>query len=250
MSKNRMINTKFWSDGWIINLEPLERYLYLYFLTNEHTNICGIYELPVGVISRESGLKNEEIIKILKRLEEKIDYLNGWICIKNFQKHQKASGNIKLGIEKGMSEVPEEILAGLREKSDTPSSDPDTAGTQPVILKEKLKGKEKLNLNLNLKLKRKESELSELSPSQVSKDFFQNPEEIIKGLLEKGLPEPAVRKEIAKFVSYWTEPNKSGTKQRWELQKTFEVKRRLTTWFGNIREFQNNSNVPKAVRIS
>lgn len=42
-----------------------------------------------------------------------------------------------------------------------------------------------------------------------------------------------IRKEFEKFLLYWTEPNKSGTKQRWELQQTFDVKRRLVTWLSN-----------------
>lgn len=44
-----------------------------------------------------------------------------------------------------------------------------------------------------------------------------------------------VEREFKKFHIYWTELNPSGKKQRWELQKTFEVKRRLLTWFTNVR---------------
>ena len=118
MAKNRMINTKFWSDGWIINLDPLERYLYLYFLTNEHTNICGIYELPLRIIGRESGIEDEMVTKMLKKMSEKITYIDGWIQIKNFLKHQKTSGNVKLGIENGLKEVPPQILAKLKDNLD------------------------------------------------------------------------------------------------------------------------------------
>ena len=32
------------------------------------------------------------------------------------------------------------------------------------------------------------------------------------------------------FITYWTEPNRSKTKMRFELQKTWETKRRLKTW--------------------
>lgn len=117
MSKNRMINTKFWSDGWIINLDPLERYLFIYFLTNEHTNICGIYELPIRVIARESGIDDEMIRKMLKKLSDKILYIDGWIYIKNFLKHQKSSGNIKVGIENGLKEVPKEIMDKINKVS-------------------------------------------------------------------------------------------------------------------------------------
>ena len=35
------------------------------------------------------------------------------------------------------------------------------------------------------------------------------------------------------FFSYWTEPNKSGTRMRWELEKTWDVNRRLKRWTNN-----------------
>ena len=38
---------------------------------------------------------------------------------------------------------------------------------------------------------------------------------------------------IYEFVSYWTEPNKSKTKMRFELEKTWDTKRRLQTWLFN-----------------
>lgn len=41
------------------------------------------------------------------------------------------------------------------------------------------------------------------------------------------------------FVDYWTEPNKSKTKLRYELQKTFDVSRRLKTWAKNDNKFNN-----------
>lgn len=41
----------------------------------------------------------------------------------------------------------------------------------------------------------------------------------------------AIWHEIKEFSRYWTELNQTGTKQRWQLQKTFEVERRLVTWF-------------------
>ena len=35
------------------------------------------------------------------------------------------------------------------------------------------------------------------------------------------------------FIAYWTEPNKSGTKMRFEMEKTWELKRRLSRWASN-----------------
>ena len=34
----------------------------------------------------------------------------------------------------------------------------------------------------------------------------------------------------AEFIDYWTEPNRSKTKLRYELEKTFDIARRLKTW--------------------
>jgi hypothetical protein len=49
-------------------------------------------------------------------------------------------------------------------------------------------------------------------------------------------------KMLNNFISYWTEKNKSKTKMRFELEKTFEVSRRLVTWANRDNEF-NKSDV-------
>lgn len=38
------------------------------------------------------------------------------------------------------------------------------------------------------------------------------------------------REMIRQFYDYWTEPNKSRTKMRYELERTWDTKRRLNTW--------------------
>lgn len=38
------------------------------------------------------------------------------------------------------------------------------------------------------------------------------------------------RQTIRDFFDYWSEPNRSKTKMRFELEKTWDVKRRLNTW--------------------
>jgi hypothetical protein len=42
---------------------------------------------------------------------------------------------------------------------------------------------------------------------------------------------------INSFYSYWSELNKSETKMRFELQKTWELKKRLVTWAKNENNF-------------
>ena len=47
------------------------------------------------------------------------------------------------------------------------------------------------------------------------------------------------------FISYWTEKNKSKTKMRFELQKTWDTKRRLETWNKNKDKFGAKSETSK-----
>ena len=77
----------------------------------------------------------------------------------------------------------------------------------------------------------------EESKPPTTKDFFNNPEiqkDVIQILEEKY--GKGFELEVKKFIDYWTEPNTTG-KQRWQLQPTFEVRRRLTTWLSKIKEF-------------
>lgn len=49
-------------------------------------------------------------------------------------------------------------------------------------------------------------------------------------------------KELLKFYNYWSEKWKSW-KMRWQMEKTFELKRRLITWKWNIKEIpKQNTN--------
>lgn len=116
MSKKRYINTKFWSDSFIIELKPLERYLFLYFLTNEHTDICGIYELPLIVIERETGIDYDSLLKIINRLKGKIYLIEkNWIYIKNFSKHQASNPKVEEGIKRSFNEIPIKIREKVKE---------------------------------------------------------------------------------------------------------------------------------------
>lgn len=107
-----MINSKFWSDSFVVDkLNPLDRYLFLYLLTNEKTNLCGVYEIPLRTIANETGIEKEEIIRMLERLKEKVEYKDGWVCLVNFLKHQNQENkSIVKGIENRMKELPESVL--------------------------------------------------------------------------------------------------------------------------------------------
>ena len=89
----------------------------------------------------------------------------------------------------------------------------------------------------------------ESTPSQKMKIFLDSVKNkdaeyltLLSTLEANGIPNPIVVGELDKFSSYWAELNKAGTRQRWELEKTFEVQRRLATWFSRIGGFGRSNN--------
>ena len=86
------------------------------------------------------------------------------------------------------------------------------------------------------------------SPAEVMKEFLEAVEKkdekyltLIGNLEKKNIARRLAEEEVDKFCSYWTEPTKSGRKMRWETEKTFEVSRRLMTWFNNYSKFSKGS---------
>jgi hypothetical protein len=113
MAKKRQINTKFWDDQYISELDPIEKLLFLYLLTNPLTEMCGIYEIQVRRIALDTGIDKDMIPKIFTRFSDagKIFYINNnWVYVRNFQKHQAVNDSIKLGIKRTLEEIPAEIM--------------------------------------------------------------------------------------------------------------------------------------------
>ena len=45
------------------------------------------------------------------------------------------------------------------------------------------------------------------------------------------------KETLDEFIDYWTEKNMSGTKMKYEMQKTFDVSRRLKRWVKNSKDW-------------
>lgn len=77
------------------------------------------------------------------------------------------------------------------------------------------------------------------APSKIQ--FFDSEEDqkkIYTFLISRGMDDRFVSQELKKFIAYWTEPNKSGTKVRWQAERFFDIKRRLATWFNRAKEYK------------
>jgi len=111
MSKLRSVSTAFWSDPFIEDLTPNHKLLFLYLVTNEKTNMLGIYESSIKKISFETGLKKDDVLKGLKEFEKvnKVKYINNYVILINFMKHQKFNTNMKKSAIDIYNNLPKEL---------------------------------------------------------------------------------------------------------------------------------------------
>jgi hypothetical protein len=91
--------------------------------------------------------------------------------------------------------------------------------------------KRKLNDRLTTVEQRKENE-SKVNEIKENENKVSFSEMLSPYLLE-------LSDEYDNFYSYWTEKNSKG-KERWEMEKFFDIARRIKTWMTNSTKFKNN----------
>jgi hypothetical protein len=110
MAGYRQFHTKFWKDAWVIDLDPLERYLFSYLFTNEQSSISGIYELPLKIIQNETGLDLPFIKKSMQKFQDakKVFYRDNivWV-VKMMQHHKNASPKTMTKVNNDISWIPD-----------------------------------------------------------------------------------------------------------------------------------------------
>lgn len=113
MPKKRMVDTKYWDDEYITTLDPIEKLLFLYFLTCTLSSICGVYEINLRRVAFDTGIDKDMVAKVLGRFtkDRKILYLDNWIVMVNSWKYIGESPKVKKGFQVCISEVPKEIKA-------------------------------------------------------------------------------------------------------------------------------------------
>ena len=97
MERLRSVNTNFWKDPWVEDLKPEEKLLFLYLLTNAHTNMLGVYEVSMKRMSTDTGLTEERVSKCFEVFERnrKGFYMATYVLLPNFLKNQKMNPNMK-----------------------------------------------------------------------------------------------------------------------------------------------------------
>jgi hypothetical protein len=115
MANYRQLHCKMWSsDNWFINLNPAEKLLFIYLFSNESASMTGLYEIPVRIMSFETGLSREcvqDAIEVFTKADKiEYDFDSGVIWIKNMAKYQLQTNpneHVRKRIEKDINTVPD-----------------------------------------------------------------------------------------------------------------------------------------------
>lgn len=123
--KTRVIQTKIWKDNYIGELNRVEKLLFIYLLTNEKVNLCGIYELSDREIKFDLDITEPELqdSKAHLQADGKFIFLNNWVRIINYEKYNTYSGALnETAKERELLLVPKEIQYPIDTLSDFSNS--------------------------------------------------------------------------------------------------------------------------------
>ena len=115
MATYRQVHIKYWQDPFVEELEPLQRYFYLYLMTNSKTTQCGCYEISSKLIKYETGLSQSQIDNFIELLEKnnKIKFnkeTNEFLLI-NWLKHNSfTSPKVKACINKEIKNIKNQVF--------------------------------------------------------------------------------------------------------------------------------------------
>ena len=111
--RTRIIHTKFWTDNYISSLKHKEKLLFIYLITNDKVNLCGIYELPDKHLEAILDLTTKELKQMKQKLQKdrRFIFYEGWIRIINIEKYNQYIGEKnEVAKNRELSFVPKEIL--------------------------------------------------------------------------------------------------------------------------------------------
>ncbi|EJN01731.1 hypothetical protein PMI40_03218 [Herbaspirillum sp. YR522] len=115
MGRQRIISDSFWTDPDLINLTTEDRMCLVLMMTNQDTNIIGIYRTVWRVVGAGMGWSEAQTLLAARDLMAKghveIDEATGWVWVKEWWKHNYIRGafvgNVKGKALKEMSQIPE-----------------------------------------------------------------------------------------------------------------------------------------------
>lgn len=92
--RTRIIQTKIWEDSYFSTLEPIEKLLFFYYITNPSITILFLYECPDKKVIFDTGVKIEDLQKAKAKFQEagKIYFYKDFVYLANAYRYEEYSG--------------------------------------------------------------------------------------------------------------------------------------------------------------
>lgn len=229
MARNRMIKPEFWGHKLLSSVSRDSRLLYI-----------GMWSFSddYGVIKAKPSWIQENVFEEDDDVDLKM--MKKWLA-----ELEKIKRIIRFTVDgKDYYFMPKFLE---HQRIDKPSKTRNPEPTHEVLARHSGGSRDEVEVEVEKEIEVKvESrvEPSALTPAQGMRSFMRSVLEkndeyqsLLEKLAEGGIEKNVSSRELDKFVNYWSERNRSGTKERWELEKTFEVQRRLAKWFENAGKF-------------
>lgn len=115
MDIKRSINTKVWNDPWFEELSSEEKLIWIYLLSNQYSNLLGIYEISIRRISYDTNTTPETIRKAFEGFERvrKAFHINGYIVIVNWLKNQNMNTNMQKCVKSLFNTLPADLIKAI-----------------------------------------------------------------------------------------------------------------------------------------
>jgi len=163
--KTRIVHTKVWRDEWFANLSKDAKFLWLYLITNDQINICGIYEITNREILFDTGIEVTD--KMKDELKPKAIFVKTWVFIPNIEKYNKyrnAPTNQKV-FDTEISRIPDGIIEAILSDTSIGTS----IYTHPILQeirnkKSEIKNKEQGTSNKESEIENQKPEIEEDLP--------------------------------------------------------------------------------------
>lgn len=119
--QTRIIQTSVFRDDWFLSLKAINRFLFIYFLVNEHVSILWLYQCPDALILFETGVTPQELSDAKSKFEEdgKIAFYKGWIYLLNAYRYENYKGESnETAKAKFLEKIGNEVLDWYNNKKD------------------------------------------------------------------------------------------------------------------------------------
>lgn len=119
----RIIYTEIWQDDFFVGLNPDEKLLFIYYLTNESVNIIHLYKCGVNRVKADTGIDTPIIQEAQRKFEEngKIYFKNGYIFLRNASRFEKYEGSKnEIAKSKLFARLSKDLIDWYIQITDTP----------------------------------------------------------------------------------------------------------------------------------